>query len=155
MNLWDAKALAESLMREHELSSTWTFGFNHRKRALGLCNYSAKRIELSVHLINHNDEDAVRDTLLHEIAHALAGANAGHGPIWKQKCIEIGARPERCDSAATMPKGKWKAVCGSCEKAHTRHRRPLKGRTYYCRQCGPDVGELVFKKNTAAVGKLV
>ena len=146
MNLWDTKALADQLMQKHGLHPNWSFKFNHCKRSLGLCNYTAKRIELSVHLVHHNDETAIRDTLLHEIAHALAGADAGHGEKWKQKCIEIGAKPERVDTHANMPKGKWQATCKGCQKVHTRHRKPLKGRTYYCRQCGVQYGKLIFKQ---------
>ena len=33
------------------------------------------------------------DTILHEIAHAIAGANAGHGPVWKAVAKRIGAAP--------------------------------------------------------------
>ncbi|WP_234698877.1 SprT family zinc-dependent metalloprotease [Poriferisphaera corsica] len=145
--MWDAKAMAEGLMREHGLLPRWSFGFNQRKRTLGLCDYGKKRIELSVHLVHGNDEEAVRDTLLHEIAHAIAGAKAGHGEKWKRVCIEIGARPERCDRSASMPKGKWMASCAGCGHEHTRHRRPLKGRTYYCRECGARAGELVFRRD--------
>ena len=33
------------------------------------------------------------DTILHEIAHAIAGVEAGHGPAWKAVAQRLGATP--------------------------------------------------------------
>ena len=75
-----AQQCANDLMAEHGLTAGgWSFAFNRRKRSLGICNYTGKRIELSSAFVARNDEAAVRDTILHEIAHALAGQKAGHG----------------------------------------------------------------------------
>ena len=38
----------------------------------------------------------VTDTILHEIAHALAGPGAGHGPAWKATASRLGATPKSC-----------------------------------------------------------
>lgn len=140
----EASQLARQLMAEHNVSD-WAFGFNHRKRALGLCRYTERRIELSIHFVLANDEAAVRDTILHEIAHVLAGPDAGHGNKWKTICRRIGALPERCDHSAQMPTGRWLASCPACGHLYTRHRKPLKGRQYMCRTCGPEVGRIEFK----------
>lgn len=35
-------------------------------------------------------------TVMHEIAHALAGSAAGHGPVWKRQMRALGQSPERC-----------------------------------------------------------
>src|SRR5690606_2786854 len=109
MNHFDAARLARDLMRQHRLHA-WTFAFNRAKRGMGLCRYTDRRIELSIHFVTRNDEAEVRDTILHEIAHALAGPEAGHGERWKRQCLAIGATPERCGSAA-MPAGRWRALC--------------------------------------------
>ena len=37
--------------------------------------------------------ELVTEVILHEIAHALAGPEAGHGPEWKAIAIRLGARP--------------------------------------------------------------
>ena len=71
MNLKDAEELALSLMRKHGLSH-WEFGFDRAKRRFGACNFSKKRISLSKYLTEVNEIEQVRDTILHEIAHALA-----------------------------------------------------------------------------------
>lgn len=61
-----------------------------------------KSITISIHFVRANLETPheIRDTILHEIAHALAWTRHGertHGPRWKQICREIGAVP--CASA--------------------------------------------------------
>ena len=66
--------LAEELMREHRVPREWSFGFDRSKVRFGKCDYRRKRISLSSHLVDLNDEYSVRDTILHEIAHALAPA---------------------------------------------------------------------------------
>jgi predicted SprT family Zn-dependent metalloprotease len=122
----------------------WTFGFNRRKRSLGVCLYARRRIELSVHLVSRNGVAEVRDTLLHEIAHALVGPGHGHDAVWKARCVEIGARPERLAHEVDMPRGRWQAHCRTCGVLHHRHRRPRPLRGWFCRSCGPERGRLTW-----------
>lgn len=143
MDVWTATERVEKLMREHGLSD-WRFQFNRRKRAMGLCRYEAKTIELSIHFVTRNDAASVEDTILHEIAHALAGHAAGHGPRWRRVCAKIGAEPRRCGQAA-MPAGKWQATCPSCGFEYSRYRRPPRGASYACSDCGFDRGKLLFR----------
>ena len=143
MDFNDAAALAEGLMAEHKLRG-WVFCYNRGKRTLGMCDYTRKRIELSRYFVSHNEEAAVLDTVLHEIAHALAGERAGHGPKWRAVCERIGAKPERLDREAVMPRGHWAATCPGCGSIHRRFRRPLLGRTYVCTSCGREKGVLQF-----------
>lgn len=148
MDLPTAGKLAHDLLAEHGLTRRgWTFAFNRARRQLGKCDYTKQRIELSSPFVARNDEAEVRDTILHEIAHALAGHRAGHGPKWRAMCEKLGARPKRTCETATMPHGAYRAVCPSCRMEHHRHRRPLKGRTYFCRQCGSEDGRLRFAQS--------
>ncbi len=147
MNPSAAHSLALQLMVQHGLSN-WSFGFNRRKRTLGLCWYQRQRIELSLHFTLANDEASVHDTILHEIAHALAGQKAGHGPRWKALCIQLGCTPERCDRTAAMPQGRWYAACPNCGHQYNRHRRPRRNRLYACRTCGPSKGRIIFALRT-------
>lgn len=147
MDLPSAAKLAHELIKQHGLDQGgWGFAFNRRKRVLGLCRFDRKQIELSSVFVMQNTEAHVRDTVLHEIAHALAGPQAGHGPQWARVCQKIGAKPERTCSDASMPKGAYQATCAGCQTVHTRHRRPMSGRTYFCKRCGPKAGALVFKR---------
>lgn len=151
--------MALALMSTHGLAD-WCFRFNHARRRMGVCYYPAKRvqiwpprilsrpgrIELSIHLVERNGDDEIRDTILHEIAHALAGQRAGHGPRWRQIAQAIGARPERCSLTADMPKGRWLAVCPNCKREHYRHRRPRSLGGYHCKACGPVLGAVVWRR---------
>jgi predicted SprT family Zn-dependent metalloprotease len=139
----EAEALALRLMKRHGLSQ-WGFGLNRSKRNLGLCRYAERRIELSAHFVAQHDEPEIRDVILHEIAHALAGHDAGHGSLWRAICRAIGARPERCGSAK-MPMGRWLATCPGCRRQYDRIRRPPRSRRYMCPACGPENGRLKFR----------
>lgn len=135
--------IAIELMQRYGLDR-WQFAFNRRKRTLGLCRYDLRRIELSIHFVAAHDEAEIRDVILHEIAHALAGHKAAHGPRWKTICEAIGARPERCGEAQ-MPEGRWRATCPRCRDEFSRFRRPLRNRNYSCPRCGPSDGKLSFR----------
>jgi predicted SprT family Zn-dependent metalloprotease len=144
MGFEEVERMARELMEVHGMGD-WQFGWNRRKRSLGLCRYRERRIELSVYFVHANDEEQVRETILHEIAHALAGEKAGHGEAWKAACARVGCKPERCDKGvAVMPRGRWEGRCGVCGKAFWRHRRPAQRAKYWCRACGPARGGIEF-----------
>jgi len=44
----------------------------------------------------HASSEQLTDTILHEIAHALAGPAAKHGPAWKAIARRLGATPKSC-----------------------------------------------------------
>lgn len=111
---------------------TWTAELNNRKTQYGLCNYLNKTIYLSRYGIKLNTDEEVMDTILHEIAHALT-PGAGHKHRWKAKCVELGARPNRCSIKGTLPKGKYRYGCGECGYIRTYHRKPKIQRA--CAKC--------------------
>ena len=82
MKLDDAARLARTLMDYHCLG-TWVFRFDRAIRRFGCCNWTTRTISLSAVLTRSNTDEQIRDTILHEIAHALAGPRAGHGKLWK------------------------------------------------------------------------
>ncbi len=146
------RALALRLMAQFGLAPpAWQFRFNRRKRALGMCFYPTRRqpgrIELSVYFVERNPLETVDDTVRHEIAHALAGEKAGHGPVWKEMCLKVGANPERtaCSEGVDMPEGHWQARCPSCGQKYAYHRKPKHPPgSYFCRKCGQEKGALNF-----------
>lgn len=136
MNRHSAERLARQLMNEHGLVG-WSFGWNTRKKGCGLCIHTRREIQLSAHYVAMNPEDNVRDTILHEIAHALVGGNHGHDRVWRAKAISIGCSGERCaDESTEMPEGSWQPVCHKGHESSTRfHRAPLRVRS--CSKCSP------------------
>lgn len=117
MNLKKAQELALDLMREHELKN-WLFQFDRAKVRFGYCNYRDKIISLSKHLTELNSKALVKDTILHEIAHALVGKKHNHGKVWKEKAIAIGCSATRCysDTDVVTPLKKYTASCNSCKR---------------------------------------
>ena len=124
MDLAQAEELANELLRKHGLANTWTFHFDRAVLRFGSCQYRRKRITLSAHLTMLNDEEQVRDTILHEIAHALAPPRAGHGKKWQRIARAIGCNGMRCyGDEVVAPKPKFIGVCPNCSGKVERNRR--------------------------------
>ncbi len=96
MDKHEAYTLANKLIDQHLANTGYRFLWNNRRRAAGVCSYRTKSIQLSLPLTLHSDEKDVKDTILHEIAHALAGHEAGHGFKWQQIARSIGCNGDRC-----------------------------------------------------------
>jgi len=129
-----ARALATQLMREHGLGH-WVFAFDRAKARAGACRPGRLMISLSAPLTLLHEEDDVRDTILHEIAHALVGPHHHHDQVWRAKALELGCSGRRCvDSEAGRVQGAW---VGTCPAGHEvqQHRRPTRVTT--CRVCSP------------------
>jgi len=114
---------ARSLMDQHGLQD-WTFEISKDKRTLGWCIYDTKTICFSEEYLHIGDAE-ITDTILHEIAHALVDPKNGHNHIWRAKCREIGARPERLApphaQAETRPH--YVIKCSKCGKELARRYR--------------------------------
>ncbi len=95
----DVKKKAITFMVKHGVQAGWKFEWCKSKKHLGICIHMAKVISLNELVARHGSKEMVDDTILHEIAHALAGPEAGHKKAWKDKCKAIGATPSRlaCD----------------------------------------------------------
>jgi predicted SprT family Zn-dependent metalloprotease len=110
--------LAKTLFEKHELDKQgWVFRFDTSKKRFGCCFYGRKVISLSLDIALLNSEEEIKETLLHEIAHALVGPGYGHGEFWKCKAKMIGASPERCyslDKVITPSLPKYIYVCKNC-----------------------------------------
>ena len=133
MDLEKLKALAHSELAKHRLAG-WKFAFTDTKRRLGACKYRIKQIEIAAYYARNSPDHSVIDTLLHEIAHALAGPKAGHGPVWKAVAVRLGATPRACDSSqeTVIEPGDWQTTCAGCGKTHHRYRRPPALTGYRC-----------------------
>lgn len=126
MKLEDANQMAQELMGQHGLlKKGWHFMFDNARRRFGYCRFQKKCISVSRHLAAINEAWVVRDTILHEIAHAIAGFEHGHDDVWKGVAKQIGCRPERCysnDVVVTM--AKYHAHCPACNQLFRRFKLP-------------------------------
>src|ERR1043165_1542758 len=69
----------------------------------GLCSYKDKCIILNAFHIDTHPDFEVKDTINHEVAHALVGPGHGHDFTWKDKAIQLGATPTACSTMALNP----------------------------------------------------
>jgi predicted SprT family Zn-dependent metalloprotease len=133
MELTAAHRLATDLMAQHRLDG-WTFRFDNARARFGACRYQRREISLSRHLTRLCSEAEVRNTLLHEIAHALVGRAHGHDEVWRRTALAIGSDGQRTDHGPEGAEGRWTGRCPAGHLVH-RHRRP--SRVMSCSTCSP------------------
>jgi predicted SprT family Zn-dependent metalloprotease len=93
----------------------YRLAFNKRKRALGVCDYRKKQIQLSLIHMKIQPLDIMKNTVIHEVAHALTEGHH-HDRVWKRKFIELGGDGQRLCTICEMPKGKYTYECPNCKK---------------------------------------
>ena len=121
---------AERLISLHGLKR-WSFQFDDAIRRAGSCIHGARVITLSrLYCLNAPEAD-VRDTILHEIAHALAGPKHNHDKVWREKARAIGCTAERCHNVVFAPPRyiMFCEMCGWYKKANVRRRNTV------CKRC--------------------
>lgn len=135
MTLYTAQQLGKQLMTENQLTG-WVFKFDNARKRFGYCDARNKVISLSQNLVSLNDEARVKNTILHEIAHALAGPRAGHSYSWRIQARRIGCDARRLYNSEVVatPKGNF---TGLCPNGHTteRFKKPKVGRITACGRC--------------------
>src|SRR5262245_60691348 len=57
----EVRKFALRLLAKHGLAD-WAFGYNRRKRTMGLCVYGRRLIELSLYLVSRNGAEEILDT---------------------------------------------------------------------------------------------
>lgn len=124
----------------------YTFKWDNAKRRNGQINYGKKTISLSKLRVEANIDKTstvIKNTILHEIAHAFSyqtyGRNGkGHCSKWRNIAIQIGCNGQRCTSGYDkLEKSKYTLVCNTCGKESQMHRKPKLKRS--CGQCSPKV----------------
>lgn len=131
-DLLRVRTWASALISLH-LDDSWSFGFDNAKTRAGLCNYTTKRISVSRYLAARYEDDEIHQVLLHEVAHAMAGNRAGHGPKWKAIARSIGYEGKRLhDGAVAEDLAPW---VGTCPAGHVVHRYRKPTRPLSCAKC--------------------
>lgn len=131
-NLISIKETAKNLMFQHGLHD-WDFKFCRGIQLHGKANLTKKTIEISkIHALYEQNQEVIRDTILHEIAHALDYLNRGfsnHDAQWKTIANTIGCVPSfRGKGTSHLPFSKkelhkWIGTCPKCKKKYYRNRR--------------------------------
>lgn len=132
-------------------------------RQYGVCCFRGDRpTEIRIAAFLLDEPEQLRQTALHEYAHAaaalLTGKRHGHDAVWKSVCVRIGCAPERlsrpCEAAQRRAEEYekkragapvWLVICRGCG-AVSRYRRRGKvvqllqqhpaARECVCRRCG-------------------
>lgn len=141
---------ATALITLH-LDPSWSFGFDNAKTRAGLCNYTDKRISVSKYLAARYEDDEIHQVLLHEVAHAMAGTRAGHGPSWKKIAAGLGYEGKRLhDGEIANEFAPW---VGSCPAGHVHYRYRTPARALACGKCSKrfDAAYLISWRERAVV----
>jgi len=142
MNKLQAHKLLREMMDEHKLTEVQAVMNPHLTSAFGRYGHSmlyGRKIELSTKLVEINDEDRVRLTILHEIAHALTEGHH-HDTVWQAKLLEIGGDGKRCYSSndtntvERKPRTLYQAFC----QEHGNRGRTYRRATKACGTCCND-----------------
>ena len=146
--LAEVEALARGLLARHQaagrLDADWSFGFDLSTMRGGVCRYADKRIDLSVSYCHRATRAEIVDTLLHEIAHAIAGHAHHHDAVWRAVARAIGCTAERCHDV-DHTRARWVGACG-CGRPWRRQRLSRRLRLgARCPRCG---GRIAWRLNT-------
>jgi len=84
-----------------------------------------------------------RNTILHEVAHILAGHLEGHGARWRQIHIGLGGDGKRCGAIDIPVEAVRPKYLGTCPSGHqaARMRMTARSQKVSCRKCAPYFSE--------------
>jgi len=135
-----ALALTQALFDQNGLRG-WQVSVNTRMtRTLGRCDQGTRTIQLARWVFERCPWSEIEDLVRHEVAHALAGPRAGHGPRWKQIARELGATPRGCvhptewTSPSQEKPRNVRLECLECGQVYERKNRVKVGR-FRCSLC--------------------
>ncbi len=135
----DGSAIADML-------NSLELALDNGSRRLGACWFvsnKATKISLAWKWMRDCPQDVLDDTMLHEIAHAIAGRKASHGPLWQRVCKIIGAQPNQYHQGKWRPERKYTHICTRCgETCGGSDRKWSKGVQYTHSGCGGTVTQM-------------
>ncbi|WP_196138507.1 SprT-like domain-containing protein [Aliikangiella sp. G2MR2-5] len=149
-----AKGLIDNLGKDYPFLKDWRIKLDSAKRRAGACKPVVKEITISRHHIEHNSFLIVKDTILHEIAHAInyeLNKDISHGPNWKTIAKLIGATP-KATGLFDIPEAPWLLV-SVCSKTKTlkliarRYRRRKNIRNFHLKGKPETLGSLYYLSN--------
>lgn len=127
------EAQAIELFRAHGLDG-WRIKFDKAKSRAGVCDHRTKLIMLAVGYVATAPQTCIRNTLLHEIAHALVGYHHHHDATWRATALEIGCDGRRCHNVRFTEEA-YVFRCGCGKVRLRRHRVVRRMLTKVCVHC--------------------
>jgi predicted SprT family Zn-dependent metalloprotease len=95
----EVEKMFESLSKKYNLAG-YSFMFDRAKSRRGRHIGIKKLITMSKYNIQHRSYEATKNTLLHEVAHAIAymkyGRSQKHNSIWRDIAVSIGCDGKTC-----------------------------------------------------------
>ena len=133
--------LAAALMAAHALRG-WSFQFDNSTTRAGACQYATRVLSLSFAFARQAPAEEIKETLLHEIAHALVGHAHHHDAVWRAKAREIGSSGRRCHELRFSPP-RYIVTCErGCWVATAERRRGI-----FCKRCRGTVVYLPYTED--------
>ena len=138
------ESLCQEALVAYNLSG-WEVRWDRAKRRAGYCSHRDKAISFSRVLVPLYPVEVLRDVVLHEVAHAIAGPRAAHGAAWKKVAQELGATPKAMlPNWLPAPPAEWVGRCPRCNAERKLHASPR--RVVACGRCSKTFREdLIFE----------
>jgi predicted SprT family Zn-dependent metalloprotease len=131
--------MKECGLKDFSKDNYWSLRFSNHTVMAGVCYMQKKQIALSKYYVENNPEVEVRNTMLHEIAHAISPSCEHHGYVWRKNFKDLlikfkqPIKVSRCYNSqeVKMPKGKYKITCEICNATWSQHHQTKKIRNAF------------------------
>lgn len=125
---------ARKLLDENGLED-WSVRFDRSIRRVGVCHEKSRMISFSSWGVETRELDSLDSTIIHEVAHALAGAARGHDEVWRRTAKYLGDPDPTRVAKGKMhkPPNMYEAHCPDHGYLDFRVRRPQS--PLYCKKC--------------------
>jgi predicted SprT family Zn-dependent metalloprotease len=169
LHLSEARVLLANQLAHQHLDSKiqhWKLIFDNAKTRCASCQFTYTLLNPTITIAISKvfavfaTDGEFKNTVLHEIAHAIAGIDAGHGPVWKRIALEIGCDAKRLHRAngehqSFLDQGMKRVKCPCGKIDFLRHRVKRKFVTKnVCKECrgtlevfGNDVSKIKMNKS--------
>lgn len=105
------RTMAHAIMQRHGLLvKGWRFQFDNARKREGHCKFHEQLITIPKHYAIHGSFAENQDTILHEVAHAIAGWWNGHNETWRMVAKQINCSGEEF-GFLEVDKPKYKKQC--------------------------------------------
>jgi predicted SprT family Zn-dependent metalloprotease len=130
-----AEKFIKEKFKEHGLDKMgWKYAFTTTsKRNAGCCKHDLKRLDITVAYVEKATLADIKDTILHEIAHALTPGHK-HDDVWREKAISIGSSGNRTHNVR-FSEAKYIQTCPNECFNRPMYRKSNAKRTYVCKKC--------------------